>query len=99
MSYSSYIYEKIAIAGNKTLALYGFRGDINSVPLDMFCRNVELLNEDGSMLWKIASHPQNDTNFVGLITKEGGIEVINAYGVAYRLKIETGEIVTLDWRK
>ena len=99
MSYSRYVYEKIQIPRERTLVLYGFRGDINSVPADEFSRNVELLDKEGSLIWTIAAHPQNDTNFVGLIAKGSIIEVVNFYGVAYQLNPDTGEIAVLDWRK
>jgi hypothetical protein len=81
------------------LVLYGFRGDINSIPTDDFSRNVELLDKEGSLIWTIAAHPQNETNFVGLIAKGSNIEAINFYGVAYQLNLDTGEIAMLDWRK
>ncbi len=94
-----YVYEKIEMPVGGSLVIYGFRGDQNTVPVEDYCRNVELLSKEGDLIWKIATHQQNDTNFVGIIYRGEVYEAINSYGVAYEIDVKTGEIQIREWRK
>jgi hypothetical protein len=99
MTYTKYALNQIAAPGGNKLVIYGFKGDLKSVPDDEYNSNVELFDANGHLLWKILSKGKSYSNFVGINNTPKGTEIINFDGIAFRLDLMTGGIEALDWRK
>jgi hypothetical protein len=99
MTYTRYEYEKTTLPDGKYLIVYAYKGNQDEVPIDEYCRNVQLFDHLGREMWTIGGHPQNDTNIVGVIVHGNVVEAINFYGVAYDLDINSGDIRMKGWRK
>jgi hypothetical protein len=99
MNYTKYIYKKYDIDKGKKLVIYDFDGNLKEIPNEVYNSNVELIDTDGKILWKIQSQGKSNSNFVGAHIKDNYIELMNFEGFAFKLSLETGSIERLDWRK
>jgi hypothetical protein len=99
VTYLRYECEKTYLPDGRYFIRYAYKGNQDEVPEDEYCRNVDLFRANGEKIWTIGGHPQNDTNITGVIVRGNIIEVINFYGVAYDLDINSGDIKMKDWRK